>query len=76
MRRILRTIGNKGSLAKLMLTIGFHYKSALLIEEISDASTSSISAALHGRSMTCQCRTCSDRQANELILARPVRSGF
>jgi hypothetical protein len=37
MGRILRTIVHKGSLAKLMLTIGFHYKSALLIEVNADA---------------------------------------
>lgn len=35
MGRILRTIPGKGSLANLMLVIGFGYKGTLLIEEFS-----------------------------------------
>jgi hypothetical protein len=34
MGRILRKIVGKNSLAKLMLTIGFDYKDALLIEDV------------------------------------------
>jgi hypothetical protein len=36
MGRILRTITGQGSLANLMLVIGFRYKGTLLIEEFSD----------------------------------------